>query len=199
MCNSLGNNWLSVCNSFVLAPRLVSLVGKVPVYRAGGSGSIPGRTNTRGLKIFEKVLNWWLIWCHILPQTWPRSFYLPSHDFTWEISKPSPLFSISITANYFGTNSHPYLLCSSSCSKHTLNSIPFSQPLRPQFFNKCIEMRSSFLKRQYSVGIVDRAMHKAFSIDRTTALTSKTRAANDRSRFVNHNNSPHQQLYWTHF
>ena len=37
--------------------RLVSLVGKVPVYRAVGSGSIPGRTNTQGLKIFEeKVL-----------------------------------------------------------------------------------------------------------------------------------------------
>ena len=37
--------------------RLVSLVGKVPVYRVGGSGSIPGRTNTQGLKIIEeKVL-----------------------------------------------------------------------------------------------------------------------------------------------
>ena len=37
--------------------RLVSLVDKVPVYRAGGLGSNPGRTNTQGLKIFEeKVL-----------------------------------------------------------------------------------------------------------------------------------------------
>ena len=37
--------------------RLVSPVGKVPVYRAGGLGSIPGRTNTQGLKIIkEKVL-----------------------------------------------------------------------------------------------------------------------------------------------
>ena len=37
--------------------RLVSLVGKVLVYRAGGSGSIPGRTNTQGIKIIEvKVL-----------------------------------------------------------------------------------------------------------------------------------------------
>ena len=37
--------------------RLVRLAGKVPVYRAGGSGSIPGRTNTQGLKIIEeKVL-----------------------------------------------------------------------------------------------------------------------------------------------
>ena len=37
--------------------RLVSLVGKAPVCCVGGSGSIPGRTNTQGLKIIEeKVL-----------------------------------------------------------------------------------------------------------------------------------------------
>ena len=36
---------------------VASLLDKVPVYRAGGSGSIPGRTNTQGLKIIEeKVL-----------------------------------------------------------------------------------------------------------------------------------------------
>ena len=36
--------------------RLVSLVVKVQVFRAGGLGLIPGRTNTQGLKIIEKVL-----------------------------------------------------------------------------------------------------------------------------------------------
>ena len=35
----------------------VSPVGKVPGYRVKSSGSIPGRTNTQGLKIMEeKVL-----------------------------------------------------------------------------------------------------------------------------------------------
>ena len=34
--------------------RFVSLVGKVPVYRAGGSGSIPGWATTQGLKIIEE-------------------------------------------------------------------------------------------------------------------------------------------------
>ena len=34
--------------------RLVSLVGKAPIYRAGGSGSIPDRTNTQGRKIIEE-------------------------------------------------------------------------------------------------------------------------------------------------
>ena len=33
---------------------LVSPVGKGPVCCAGGWGSIPGRTNTQGLKIIEK-------------------------------------------------------------------------------------------------------------------------------------------------
>ena len=37
---------------------LVSLVGKVPVYRVGGWGSIPGQTNNQDLKtIEEKVLS----------------------------------------------------------------------------------------------------------------------------------------------
>ena len=37
--------------------HLVSLAGKVSVYRAGGLGSIPGRIITQGLKIIEeKVL-----------------------------------------------------------------------------------------------------------------------------------------------
>ena len=31
--------------------RLVSLVGKIPVYRAGGLGSILGRTNTQVLPL----------------------------------------------------------------------------------------------------------------------------------------------------
>ena len=34
--------------------RLLSPVGKVPVYRAVGSELIPGRTNTQGLKIIEE-------------------------------------------------------------------------------------------------------------------------------------------------
>ena len=40
------------------------------------------------------------------------------------------------------------------------------------------------INRLYPAAIVDRAMHKAFSIDRTTALAPKTRAANDRIPFT---------------
>ena len=45
-------------------------------------------------------------------------------------------------------------------------------------------MRSFFINRRYTAVTVDRVMHKAFSIDRTTALTPKTRAANDRILFT---------------
>ena len=45
-------------------------------------------------------------------------------------------------------------------------------------------MRSFFINRQYPAAIVDRAMSKALSIDRITALTPKTRAASDRIPFT---------------
>ena len=49
-------NLLSYPSSSLATLLQASLVGKVPVYRAGGSGSIPGWNNTQGLKIIEKVL-----------------------------------------------------------------------------------------------------------------------------------------------
>ena len=49
--------WKIICMLTLHDRRMVSLVGMVSVYRAGGLGSIPGRTNTQGLKIIaEKVL-----------------------------------------------------------------------------------------------------------------------------------------------
>ena len=64
------SNALQIC-SFYKCRLLVSLVGKVPVYRAGGSGSIPGRTNTQGIKIIEKVtafanISIWLLDFYVL-------------------------------------------------------------------------------------------------------------------------------------
>ena len=44
------------CKLQELYCRLVSLVGKVPVYCVRGSGSIPGQTNTKGLKIVDKTV-----------------------------------------------------------------------------------------------------------------------------------------------
>ena len=51
-------NMLEICLTLIsFSRRLVSPVGKAPVCCAGGSGSVPGRTFTQGLKIIEeKVL-----------------------------------------------------------------------------------------------------------------------------------------------
>ena len=52
----LMGEWLMVYRK-ISNSCLVSPVGKAPVCCAEGSGSIPGRTNTQGLKIIEeKVL-----------------------------------------------------------------------------------------------------------------------------------------------
>ena len=53
--NKIAQVYLSFTEIKIYVDRcLVSLVDKVPVYRAGGSGSISGQTNTQGLKIIEK-------------------------------------------------------------------------------------------------------------------------------------------------
>ena len=45
-------------------------------------------------------------------------------------------------------------------------------------------MHFFLINRQYPATIVDCTMHKAFSTDRTTALTPRTCAANDRILFI---------------
>ena len=123
-----------------------------------------------------------------------NSFH-PSLEFTWEISETSVTFldiSVSIvddhlstSVHYKPTDSHSYLLYSSSHPKHTLNAIPFSQFLRlrrlcsddDDFSNKCSEMRSFFLSRNYPSHVIDQAILKVSTIDRNTALTPNTRAS----------------------
>ena len=116
-----------------------------------------------------------------------NSFH-PALEFTWEISDKSVTFldiSVSVTddrlstsVHYKPTDSHSYLLYSSSHPKHTLNAIPFSQFLRlrrlcsddEDFSNKCSEMRSFFLNRNYPAHVIDNAFRKVSTIDRATAL-----------------------------
>jgi len=165
------------------------------------------------------VLQWVLKWDPVMPIvllvllkstrqdqesfiSYVNSFH-PAFEFTWEISEVSVTFldiSVSITDNrlsttvfYKPTDSHSYLLYSSSHPKHTLDFIPFSQFLRLRhlcsndvdFSNKCLEMRYFFLRRGYLLAIVNRALHKASSIDRKTVLTPKPRiAVNDRIPFT---------------
>ncbi len=91
-----------------------------------------------------------------------NNFY-PALQFTWEISKTSVSFLdifVSVNGNrlvttvfYKLTDSHSYLLYSSSHPKHTKRLIPFSQFLRlrrlcsedEDFHTKRLEMRDFFV------------------------------------------------------
>ena len=94
-----------------------------------------------------------------------NSFH-PALKYTWEISDTSLAFidiKISCTSVYYKpTDSHSYLLYSSSHPSHVKNSIPFSQFLRlrrlcsddSDFSEKSEAMCQFFDKRGYPVSVV---------------------------------------------
>ena len=116
-----------------------------------------------------------------------NSFH-PALKYTWEISDTSLAFldiKISIEGNglctsvyYKPTDSHSYLLYSSSHPSHVKNSIPFSQFLRlrrlcsddSDFSEKSEAMCQFFDKRGYPVSVVQAGHHRAQQIDRQSAL-----------------------------
>ena len=118
-----------------------------------------------------------------------NSFH-PALKYTWEISEHSLAFldikisingnSLSTSVHYKPTNSHNYLLHSSSHPQHVKNAIPFSQFLRlrrlcsndSDFNNKCEEMCQFFKKRGYPDSAITTGKHRAQEIDRNTALQS---------------------------
>ena len=107
-----------------------------------------------------------------------NSFH-PALKYTWEISDTSLAFldiKISIEGNglctsvyYKPTDSHSYLLYSSSHPSHVKNSIPFSQFLRlrrlcsddSDFSEKSEAMCQFFDKRGYPVSVVQAGHHRA--------------------------------------
>ena len=114
----------------------------------------------------------------------------PALQFTWEISGTSVSFlDILISINgdrlvtsvfYKPTDSHSYLLYSSSHPNHTKRSIPFSQFLRlrrlcsedEDFHTKSLEMRDFFVQRGYPTSLLDTAFSKASQIPRSETLTN---------------------------
>ncbi len=114
----------------------------------------------------------------------------PALQFTWEISETSVSFLdilVSINGNrlvtsvfYKPTDSHSYLLYSSSHPNHTKRSIPFSQFLRlrrlcsedEDFHTKSLEMRDFFVQRGYPTSLLDTAFSKASQIPRYETLTN---------------------------
>ena len=82
------------------------------------------------------------------------------------------------SVHYKPTDSHSYLLHSSSHPSHVKNSIPYSQFLRLQrlcnddtdFSNKSQEMGQFFEKCGYPASVIQTADHRAQQTDRQSAL-----------------------------
>ena len=130
-----------------------------------------------------------------------NSFH-PPLKYTWEISETSLAFldiKVSISGNglctsvhYKPTDSHSYLLHSSSHPSHVKNSIPYSQFLRlrrlcsddSDFSNKSEEMCQFFEKRGYPASVIQAAHHRAQQFDRQSALQTSQKEKNDRIPFT---------------
>ena len=124
----------------------------------------------------------------------------PALQFTWEISETSVSFLdilVSINGNrlttsvfYKPTDSHSYLLYSSSHPNHTKQSIPFSQFLRlrrlcsedEDFQSKSLEMREFFVQRGYPTSLLDTAFSKASQIPRSETLSNSVTNVTDHNR-----------------
>ena len=130
-----------------------------------------------------------------------NSFH-PALKYTWEISETSLAFldiKVSIRGNalctsvhYKPTDSHSYLLYSSSHPSHVKNSIPYSQFLRlrrlcsddSDFSSKSEEMCQFFEKRGYPVSVVKASHHRAQQFDRQSSLQTSQKDKNDRIPFT---------------
>ena len=146
-----------------------------------------------------------------LPKTELQDFiqyvsnFHPSLKFTHVISETSLPFldinvilqpgfnTISTSVHYKPTDSHSYLLFSSSHPKATKESIPFSQFLRlrrlcsqdEDFIKKTKDMSQFFMARGYPLTLIQQELERAMSVPRSQALNPKDETeTDDRSIFT---------------
>ena len=91
------------------------------------------------------------------------------------------------SVSYKPTDSHSYLLFSSSHPNHTKQSIPYPQFLRlhrlcsddKDFETKSSEMRSFFVHRGYPTKLLDTAVQRASSIPRSDTLKQRLESVSE--------------------
>ena len=94
------------------------------------------------------------------------------------------------SVHYKPTDSHSYLLHSSSHPSHVKNSIPYSQFSYTlcsddlDFSSKSEEMCQFFEKRGYPVSVVKAGLYRAQQFDRQSALQTSQKEKNDRIPFT---------------
>ena len=85
---------------------------------------------------------------------------------------------LATSVHYKPTDSHSYLLYSSSHPSHVKDSIPYSQFLRlrrlcsedSDFNSKCDEMSNFFSERGYPDSILSKALNRVQNVNRESAL-----------------------------
>ena len=143
-----------------------------------------------------------------------NSFH-PALKYTWVVSECCIAFldiNVSISGNrlstsvqYKPTDSHSYLLHSSSYPAHVKNSIPYSQFLRlrrlcrddTDFSEKAEEMCQFFKTRGYPDPVIHNSKHHAQSVhpqSATTIVTQQTRGKNPAHTYI----SPTRHLSQKH-
>ena len=108
--------------------------------------------------------------------------------FTWEISETSVTFlvinisvqdnNLATSVHYKPTDSHSYLLYSSSYPSHVQNSIPYSQFLRlrglcsddSDFNSKCNEMSNFFSELGYPDNILSKTLNRLRNVSSESTL-----------------------------
>ena len=126
-----------------------------------------------------------------------NSFH-PALKYSWEIPDTSLAFldirvsiegdGLCTSVHFKPTDSHSYLLYSSSYPSHVKNSIPYSQFLRlrrlcgddSEFSLKSEKMCNFFSKRGYPASVVQAGHHRAQKIDRQSALQTSQKENNER-------------------
>jgi len=130
-----------------------------------------------------------------------NSFH-PSIKFTSQVSEISVNFlvitvtlhrdSLITTAYFKPTDSHSYLLYSSSHPKSCKDSIPFSQLLRlrrlcqsdDDFWDKALEMIDYFRCRSYPETVLSSALQRVKNITRADAFESRPSDNGDRTKLI---------------